>query len=733
MSNLFREMRILTVCGVALLAGGLAAASEADAEKPKKPKVGVSFGVTGLQVKVTGSVSKGSLKGALPRRRWKANLEQQVGKRWVARRSVKVTGPKKGPSKFRLNWKAPKALNAKVRVRVTSGKKTVGTSKVKLLSFTSGGGGGAPEVEAVETSEVQKLPTENDKTLILNGTHSYKPGDFIAAPPGEGAPNGFLLKVVSSTAANGKTTVSVKPGDLFEAVPEGQLALAAGSLETATPLNADARKLTRSMRRSSSSYSTVPVDKQVACSGSGATFKIEGSFDHDIGPNFDLKWKKTLGVAHGIEKASATVDAYLNADRSLEVTAAASCSLTPVTLISPQFRFAVPVGPVVVPITVTIPIVLDASASVSGTAKISASASISGSLGLKYEDDGLSPVKEFNADANLEHEVEAQATAEAKIGPELQIEAGWDFPVIGGIAAEAEIDLKTGLRLTYDNASNPPGKLCVPFSITGSFKLNTPIKDFNLGLPTYNTDLKCVDFGDPISTIHNKWRGWAAISTLDPQVAGYNYRNYKRTIWTDTDRSSMEALYDAHLSMSSSMSTGGDCPEIFESANSITDEVGALSPQTSTMGEGVRGQYLSVFFATGGEDIPSVVASGSTGCQSWSGSGEPYHGFAHNYVYFNAGDEWTADDYWNPPMVVSGSSTFSNWGFDTQMMSLCMSRSTVDTDSDGFPDDVDLAPNQAGPRSGLGHPAGPSVFNQPMPARFGGPDGVQGLPDCPAG
>lgn len=62
---------------------------------------------------------------------------------------------------------------------------------------------------------------------------------------------------------------------------------------------------------------------------------------------------------------------------------------------------------------------------------------------------------------------------------------------------------------------------------------------------------------------------------------------------------------------------------------------------------------------------------------------------------------------------------------------ICMSRSTVDSDGDGFPDEVDLAPDQAASAANLGHPAGASTWDVPIPNHFGGPDGVEGLPTCP--
>lgn len=81
------------------------------------------------------------------------------------------------------------------------------------------------------------------------------------------------------------------------------------------------------------------------------------------------------------------------------------------------------------------------------------------------------------------------------------------------------------------------------------------------------------------------------------------------------------------------------------------------------------------------------------------------------------------------PTKLSSSYTGSDAVFDYQLR-VCMSRSTVDSDSDSLPDDVDLAPGTAAPASDLGIPGGPQ--REPIPAkRDGGPSGNRGVPHCP--
>ncbi|MCB0869331.1 MAG: hypothetical protein KDB52_00720 [Solirubrobacterales bacterium] len=525
----------LVVAGV--LCVGLAGAT-AQADAASKPKVSASFGVAGSQVKVSGTVSKGAPRKAPPRKKWKAALEQQVGKRWVKRKTGKLSKGRKGSSKYRLAWKAPSSLKSgKFRVRLFAGKRTISSSKVKKLTFSSQVP--APKVSEVVSSSVQKLPSQGDMTLVLSGNRNFKAGEYLAAAPGDSAPDGFLLKVVSSSSSGGQTTVKVKPGSLYDAVPNGQLALATGDLQAATPQNGDAKKLLRALDTTggASNYANVPFSKPVTCTGSGS-MTLDGNFDASLAPNFDLKWSKRFGIPTGIDSARATVDASLSADASAELSAAASCTLTPITLLSPKFTFVVVVGPVPVPVTVSLPIVLEASASVSGSVTISADASVQGSIGLDYRDGDVSAVKEFSSDANLSHEVEAQANAEALIGPDIEVEAGWKIPVIGGVAAEVEINARTGLRLEYVLGNSPPGKLCVPLKLGGEVEFDTPIGDIEKGLPEYSTDIKCVEFGGSTFSIQG---------SIDAH-GDYSWPGVNTTVGTN----------DASWTVDSSVPTGTD-------------------------------------------------------------------------------------------------------------------------------------------------------------------------------
>ena len=67
---------------------------------------------------------------------------------------------------------------------------------------------------------------------------------------------------------------------------------------------------------------------------------------------------------------------------------------------------------------------------------------------------------------------------------------------------------------------------------------------------------------------------------------------------------------------------------------------------------------------------------------------------------------------------------------ETRTFQVCMSRSTIDTDGDGLPDDVDLDPVRAASLTELGIPGGPGFAVRP--ARVPGASaGKRGLPQCP--
>lgn len=484
-----------------------------------KPKVSASFGLTAAKITVTGSVSKHAPRGAA----WKAALQQKLGKRWVKRASGTLQAKHGHSSSFSLRWKPPRSVSGGTfRVAVLSHELTVATSRPKRLSFGEGDPIPAPKVSKVNASQVLALPSKTSSVLVLSGSHHFIPGQFIAAAPGPGAPSGFLLKVTSSHVSKGKTKVKEKAASLYEAVPNGQISTSLANLGAATPQNRDARIFARAMRAASASASDsadVPFKEKVSCSAS-AEMTLSGALHASLAPNFDLKWHTFFGAPTGIDRARATVDASLSAEAEASVSGAVGCKLDPITLFDPHWTVLVEVGPVPVPLTVDIPIRLEASASASGAVHVKATASVAGSLGLEYHDGDIDGVHEFSSDAGLEHSVSASASAEAKIGPDITVEAGWHVPVLGELAAKVDTDVSSGLRLSYDPAQSRPGKLCVPLTVKGSIGLEIPVKGEIKAGPTtlLDKDIKCVEFGGTRET-PPQWTGTIQHTYLNTETA----------------------------------------------------------------------------------------------------------------------------------------------------------------------------------------------------------------------
>lgn len=473
---------------VALLLMGIWLGFAAGPASAKPPKLSATIGAAGDEVDATGTLGKGG-PSKPPRKKWKVLLEERVNGKWATRTSGRLAGAKL--RSFALEWIAPKPGSIDLRVRVKAGRKTVVASPASKLVLD---GGYEPTVDVVDAGAVAKLPTDSDPTLILNGTRNFAPGQFISTAPGSGAPSGFLLKVVATSVSDGQTTVKTEPASLYQAVPNGSIDMSLGDLGSATPLNAAARRFSRAMRAPGSPQN-VPFNKKVNCSGT-ASMDLEGAIEADLGPSFQLNWSKTFGVPTGIESAQATIDAALSAQAKASVSGSASCTLTPITLVNPRWVVVAVVAGVPVPITIDVPIKLRANGTVSGAVAVDASASVDGSVGVRYQDGDVSGIRELNRSADANFNVGANAQLDARIGPDIEIAAGWRIPALGGLAAKGNLDVTTGMVLKYSTSQTPPGDLCIPFTAIAGFGFEIPvIDDINTGdIKLFDTSIRCWRF-----------------------------------------------------------------------------------------------------------------------------------------------------------------------------------------------------------------------------------------------
>ena len=352
----------------------------------------------------------------------------------------------------------------------------------------------APSLVGIPPGNILELPNAGDQTLIVSGDETFAEGDFLTTEPSTAAPEGFLLKVVSSSSDGSTTEVETEPGSLYEAVPNGEIDEDLGALSSAKPTNADARLLDRSETPSKmgSSDTDVPFSKNVHCQDS-AEFALSGSLHTSMAPHLLLKWHKFLGVPVALDTARATLDASVEAETKGSVSASASCELEPVTLLEPEWTAVVEVGAVWVPVTIKVPIKLQARALVSGEVGMTVTASARGSLGVSYENGGIKGIHELTTEAGLEHHAEVNADLKATIGPDFDLVAGWKIPFLGRVAAGFGIGLAAGPHLVYESAEEPPGQLCAHLNLHGSVSVELPDKTLSAGDDNlFDSDIKCV-------------------------------------------------------------------------------------------------------------------------------------------------------------------------------------------------------------------------------------------------
>lgn len=361
----------------------------------------------------------------------------------------------------------------------------------------------ATKIDQVPGADVVELPSGSSSTLVVEGEHSYAPGQFLAAAPGGGAPDGFLLKVVSSTTSGGETKVQTEPGSLYEAVPNGEID---STLEDLGSAPAVARAGPGAGPRPKSSAGAkqrqVPFNKKVKCEGS-AEETLSGSLTIEVGPHLDIAWHTDLEDLVDLDEARATIDASVEAEVGASIDAEDECVLSPTTIAKPEWMTTILVEGVPVPVTVAVPIKLSGLVKVGGSASASVTAEARGSFGLAYENGNVVGIHELSSEAGFEHEEEANAELEARVGPDVSITAGWTIPFLGKLAAGLGVGASTGLKLTYDSSKDPPGTLCAPLTITGSLSIYLPKKTITGGPKIlYDGNIKCVEWGAEAQEVH---------------------------------------------------------------------------------------------------------------------------------------------------------------------------------------------------------------------------------------
>ncbi|HVF33154.1 MAG TPA: hypothetical protein VM933_08965 [Acidimicrobiales bacterium] len=224
------------------------------------------------------------------------------------------------------------------------------------------------------------------------------------------------------------------------------------------------------------------------------------------------------------------------------------------------------------------------------------------------------------------------------------------------------------------------------------------------------------------------WRGWVASDSDDEfEGEGGGSRYYSRAWWVDGSPTSLAVEWSQDSHHVSGLS-GCQQGEVVGRATGRGESQVVASPTLrdgySEFDDGPG--YLFYGYALDGDILLDGIVRYCDGTTQEGDAG----GLSTFLNGFNIGAPTPLDDV---PETLSHRQTIRivQAANETRTVQVCMTRSTVDTDADGLPDDVDLAPSVAAPLVDLGRPGGPG--GTVIPSRVpGGVEGTEGVPGCPA-
>jgi alpha-tubulin suppressor-like RCC1 family protein len=398
-------------------------------------------------------------------------VERRAGRKWRTLASGR-TGRR---GMFALTWITP-SHRGRFVVRARLGRTTSRTRRFRVLAPRSGAHLVivSSKAQVISASAVHSVPRPGKTgSITYAGGNNAKVGQILIVGQGEGTPNGFIGRVTNVKTSNGNTVATTVPATLLQAVPQGSLNLVAKSV-TASPSALHRAKET------------------VSCTGS-AGFSITHSVTFST--NLDLKADWTL--VGGLQSASLTASAGLNASVQAAVSAAGQCSLGQRTLISikgPSIDTFV--GPIPVVMTSNLYVYLNASASAQAQISTSASAGFSASAGVGWTSgDGFYGIHSFSPHFSFQPpSVSATADAEVTLTPTVDV-------LLYGLVGP-EVALKTGIEFSADTTQNPWWTLSVPVDVTASVSI-PPLDLESPELDIYDHSYAIADAGGPFGSTGN--------------------------------------------------------------------------------------------------------------------------------------------------------------------------------------------------------------------------------------
>ena len=306
--------------------------------------------------------------------------------------------------------------------------------------------------------------------MTYAGGNNAKVGQILVIGKGKGTPNGFLGRVTRVKQSGNKTVVTTVPATLLQAVPDGSMSLVAKAVTT-SPRARQAAKAT------------------VSCEGS-AGFSITHSVSFTTGLDLEADWT----LVGGLQSASLTANASLNASVQAIVGAAGSCSLAQQTLLSVKGpSIDTFVGPVPVVMTSNLKVYLDASASAQAQLSTGASAGFSASAGVGWKSgSGFYGIHSFSPHFNFQPPtLSASADASVSLTPTVDVLL---YGVVG-----PEVALRTGLEFSADIAQNPWWTLSIPVDVTAKVAI-PPLDLESPELDVFERSYPIADAGGPFGS-----------------------------------------------------------------------------------------------------------------------------------------------------------------------------------------------------------------------------------------